>query len=179
MITLKQWMELVGYRITEGSEYQWKCFGPNAYILDFWNGQSDVESVSSTVVFDTVTQVVYEAATYDGRNSRAYRLINPAYKKAMLDEALARNVSNEIAWDEVSYTDLESVEDFIDKGTAIIHGQDYDPHIVVPVRLDTETVTALSFAAHVKGMTQNQLIEQVLAKELEGLNNDQKKQIEI
>ena len=41
MITLKEWMELVDYRITEGSDYCWSCYGPDAYSLDSWNGDQD------------------------------------------------------------------------------------------------------------------------------------------
>ena len=31
MISLKQFMELVEYRITEGSAYTWECYGYDAY----------------------------------------------------------------------------------------------------------------------------------------------------
>jgi len=41
MITLKQWMEVVNYRITEGSQFQWECYGSHAYTLDSWNGDID------------------------------------------------------------------------------------------------------------------------------------------
>jgi hypothetical protein len=30
MLTVKEWMELVDHRITEGSDYGWMCFGPDA-----------------------------------------------------------------------------------------------------------------------------------------------------
>ena len=38
MITLKDFMEVVDYRVTEGSEFTWTCFGPAAYTLSAWNG---------------------------------------------------------------------------------------------------------------------------------------------
>jgi hypothetical protein len=34
-------MEVTDYRITEGSTYQWHCYGNNAYALDSWNGDQD------------------------------------------------------------------------------------------------------------------------------------------
>jgi hypothetical protein len=46
MITLKEWMEVVDYRITEGSGYSWQCFGANAYCLDSWDGDQDGHSLS-------------------------------------------------------------------------------------------------------------------------------------
>ena len=33
-MNLKDFMEVIDYKITEGSEYQWSCFGNNAYTLD-------------------------------------------------------------------------------------------------------------------------------------------------
>lgn len=56
MITLKEFMELVDYRITEGSDYMWSCYGPNAHRLDSWNGDHDGHSVS--IIFDTQSQNV-------------------------------------------------------------------------------------------------------------------------
>ena len=38
MITMKEWMELVDYKITEGDSYGWSCYGPNSYQLSSWNG---------------------------------------------------------------------------------------------------------------------------------------------
>ena len=72
MITLKEWMELVDYRITEGSEYCWQCYGPDAYSLDSWNG--DQNGYSFCIIFDNKTQVVYEVQAHDYVHNRAYRL---------------------------------------------------------------------------------------------------------
>lgn len=30
---IKQWMELVDYRITEGLGFQWQCYGDKAYAM--------------------------------------------------------------------------------------------------------------------------------------------------
>jgi hypothetical protein len=35
---MKEYMELIDYKITEGGTYGWQCYGPNSYILDSWNG---------------------------------------------------------------------------------------------------------------------------------------------
>ena len=50
MITLKDYLEAIDYRITGGSEYQWKCFGPNARYLDCDSPELNVYNVSC--VFD-------------------------------------------------------------------------------------------------------------------------------
>jgi hypothetical protein len=77
MITLKEWMELVDYRITEGSDYGWQCYGHDVHMMDSWNGEQDGHSF--TVVFDTKTQTVYEVQAHDYVRNRAYRLINPDF----------------------------------------------------------------------------------------------------
>jgi hypothetical protein len=53
MITMKEWMELVDYKITEGSDYTWSCYGPNAYTLDSWNGVHGAGGYSFSIVFST------------------------------------------------------------------------------------------------------------------------------
>ena len=79
MITLKEWMEIVDYRITEGSDYGWHCYGNDVHMLDSWNGEQDGHSF--TVIFDTKTQVVYEVQAHDYVHDRAYRMINPDFQK--------------------------------------------------------------------------------------------------
>ena len=57
-MNLKNFMEVIDYKITEGSEYQWSCFGNNAYSLDSWNGDQDGYTV--TALFDTKDQTIYQ-----------------------------------------------------------------------------------------------------------------------
>jgi len=160
MITVKEFMELIEYRITEGSGYGWQCFGPNAYRLDSWNGSHDGHSVS--IVFDTHTQEVYEVSAYDYRNERAYRLINPDYKFAHDDEAGGRGVDINQAWDDVNYTDLEVDDEFIQKALAIVAGEDYDTRVQVPVDFTDQELLTYMKMAHERDITFNELVEEAL-----------------
>lgn len=161
MITLKQWMELVNYRISEGSDYQWECYGNNAHRLDAWNGEQNGHSHS--IVFDTKTQEVYEATSYDYRNNRAYRLMNPDFVKKHKKEAKHRKVNEKEAWDEVDYTDLEVVEDFIEKATAIENEEtEYDTRIQVPLTLGDDEMFRLMKLAHESDVTLNEYVEKLL-----------------
>ena len=81
MITMQQFMDSVNYRITEGSDFGWQCYGPHAYMLDSWNGEQ--EGYSFTIIFDTKDQTVYEVQAHDYPNNRAYRMINPDFLKKM------------------------------------------------------------------------------------------------
>jgi hypothetical protein len=165
MITLKEFMEVVDYKITEGSEYCWQCFGPNAYRLDSWNQEQEGHSVS--IVFDTRTHVVYETSAYDYKRNRAYRLINPDYKFAHDDEASGRGVDINQAWDDVNYIDLDVDDDFIQKALAIVADEDYDTRVEVPLTLPDDSLFDLMKLAHEADMTLNQYVEQILRQAIE------------
>lgn len=164
MLTLKDFMEVVDYRITEGSDYMWQCFGPNAYRLDSWNGDQEGHTVS--ILFDTKTQEVYQVEAFDYRNQRAYRMTNPFWQQAFKDECVDRDILD-MAWEKddgtpVKYTELEVEEDFLDKARSIVAGVDYDSRVKVPLNLDKETMFELMKLAHERDMTLNQLVEEVL-----------------
>jgi hypothetical protein len=162
MITMKEWMELVDYKITEGSDYCWSCYGPNAYTLDSWNGVHGKGGYSFSIVFSTKTQKVYEVSMCDYTNDRAYRMINPKNQKKHEKEALARGVNLNEAWDCVDYIDLDVVDDFIQKAFAIRAGEDYDTRIQVPVDFSDEDLLQYMKLAHERDMTFNELVEEAL-----------------
>jgi hypothetical protein len=160
MINIKEWMELVDHRITEGSNYGWLCYGPNAYTLDSWNGDHD--GYSFTIIFDSKDQTVYEVQVHDFMHQRAYRMIHPDFQKKMKKEAKRRDVNKDTAWDDVNYIDLEVDDDFIQKCLAIKAGEDYDTRIQVPLDLSDEMLYNMMKLAHEQDVTLNQFVEQIL-----------------
>lgn len=169
MITLKQWMETCNYRITEGSEYGWQCYGHSAYRLDSWNGDQEGHTVS--IVFDTRTQDVYEVTAYDYARDRAYRMINPEFRQAFESEVEDRD-QLDMAWEDdngnpIKYIDLETDEDFLEKAYAIMNDQDYDSRVQIPVTLEDDVLFQLMKIAHEKDITLNQLFEDILREEID------------
>ena len=160
MITMKEFMELVDYRITEGSDYGWQCYGSNAYMLDSWNGDQDGHSF--TVIFDTKTQTVYEVQAHDYVHDRAYRMVNEDFVKKMKKESKRRDVNRDEAWDNVNYIDLEVDDDFIQKALAIRAGEDYDTRVSVPIDFSDADLLTFMKLAHERDITFNQLIEEAL-----------------
>ena len=148
MITLKEWMEVTNYRITEGSDYN--AYG-GAYALTSWNGDQDGYSLE--IIFDQKTQTVYEVQACDYRHNRAYRLINPTERQESKIEE---------AWDDTRWIDLEADDDWIQKAQAIVAGRDYDTRITVPIDLTDQELLALMKLAHERDVTLNHLIDQVL-----------------
>ena len=160
MITMKEFMELVDYRITEGSDYGWQCYGSNAYMLDSWNGEQDGHSF--TVIFDTKDQTVYEVQAHDYVHNRAYRMVNPDFVKKMKKESKRRDVNRDEAWDDVRYVELDVDDDFIQKGLAIRAGEDYDTRVSVPIDMPDADLLLFMKMAHERDITFNQLVEQAL-----------------
>ena len=162
---MKEWMELVGYRITEGSDYMWQCYGSNAYALDSWNGEQDGHSF--TVIFDTRDQTVYEVQAHDYVHNRAYRMINEDFQKKNRKEAKKRDIDKDNAWDDVNYVDLDVDDDFIQKCLAIRAGEDYDTRVSVPMEFSDEELLTYMKLAHEQDITFNQLVEQALREAIE------------
>ena len=165
MITLKEWMEIVDYRITEGSDYCWHCYGNDVHMLDSWNGEQD--GFSFTVIFDTKTQVVYEVQAHDYVHNRAYRMINPDFQKKNKKEAKRRDIDKNNAWDDVDYIDLEVDDDFFQKCLAIKAGEDYDTRVSVPMDFSDEELLQYMKLAHDLDITFNQLVEQALREAID------------
>jgi hypothetical protein len=171
MITLKQFMEVVDYRITEGSEYGWNCYGGKAYCLSSWNGEHDGHSLS--IIFDTEFQTVYEVQAHDYRNNRAYRLIHPDCVEDYRNEAAERDVPADEAWDDVNYVDLETEEDWLEKARAIVAGEDYDTRVSIPVNMPDDALFTLMKQAHELDITLNQHLENIIRAEIVRLKEEQ------
>ena len=167
MITIKEWMELVDYKITEGGEYGWGCYGPNSYQLSSWNGIHGNGGYSFNIVFSTKSQKVYEVEVCDYTNNRAYRIINPDYVKKHHKEAEARGINLKEAWDDVDYVDLDVDDDFFQKALAIKAGESYDTRVQVPVDFSDEDLLKYMKMAHDRDMTFNELVEEALRHAIE------------
>ena len=167
---LKTFMELVNYRITEGSDYGWQCFGPYAHTLDSWDGRHE-DGHSLSITFDTRTQVVYIVEACDYKNNRAYRIINPAFKNLYDAEVKMRGLLDE-AWDDVMWIDLEVEEDFEEKARAIVAGEDYDTMVSVPLDLPNDLLLEAALNAHKQDITLNAYINNALREMMEEYKRD-------
>jgi hypothetical protein len=154
MITLKEWMEIVDYRITEGSIYN--LYSPNAYALSYWNGEHD--GYSMEIIFDNKTHVVYCVEACDFKNNRAYRVVNPEYTGV---DKFAQ------AWDGTNWIDLDVDDDFIQKALAIKAGEDYDTRVIVPIEIPDADLLVYMKIAHERDITFNELVETALREAIE------------
>ena len=172
MLNMREWMELVDYKITEGSDYGWDCYGPNSYSLDSWNGVHGTGGYSFNIVFSTKSQKVYEVSVCDYTNDRAYRMINPKNVEKHRKEAVARDVNLNEAWDVVDYVDLEVDDDFIQKCLAIKDGEDYDTGVLVSIDLPDDLLLDAALEAHKRNITLNEYINMALRSLIEKVDSD-------
>lgn len=166
--TLKQFLDTIDCRITDGSEHCWQSFGPNAYNIESWNGEHETGR-SFSVIFDTVTQEVFEMTAHHNQRARSYRWINPDYATAYREEAQRRKVDITVAYDDVHYIDLETAEDYYTKARAIFLGQEYDTRVEVPLELEDDLMFELMLLAHKRDITLNRLVEEIL---INAINNE-------
>jgi len=162
MITIKEWMELVDYKITEGSDYMWRCYGNHAYQLSSWNGVHGKGGYSFNIVFSTKSQRVFEVEVCDYTNNRAYRMIAENKREKHAKEAKRHLVNLNEAWDDVDYIDLEVDDDFISKCLAIKAGEEYSTDVSVPLDLPDELLMFAFKAAHAENMTFNDWMNKML-----------------
>ena len=167
MISLKEWMEVANYRITEGGDYY--GYG-GAYALTSWNGDQDGYSIE--IIFSPRTQEVYEVQACDYKHNRAYRLVHGDYR----DEKL-----NDEAWDNTNWIDLESDDDWIQKALAIVAGEDYDTRVTIPLDFPEAELMVLFKQAHAADMTFNNFVEKILREKLadEGFIKRLKEQYDV
>ena len=150
--------KVLDHKITGGSEYHWLCYGPDARFLEY---ESDYAHVS--VLFDSKTQMVYEASINDKDNVLApYRWLNPEYKDAYYAETRDKNINPNEAWDDTKWCDLEVEDDWLEKAHAIFNGESFDNRVLVPFDLDDDTMLKLCLEAHKRDITLNKMVEQIL-----------------
>ena len=99
MITIKDWMEGVKYRISDNWDFQWQCFGSNAMVLESDWGVHGGRSY--TVTYDKDTQEVYEVCSYSQDDCSGMRWINPDYRKAYFAEEKRRGMAGIFDFTEV------------------------------------------------------------------------------
>lgn len=170
---LKDYMEVIGYRVTEGSEFCWNCFGNNAYRLDSWSGAwrpFDDQPYSISIVFDLNDQTVYQLEAHDYNNERSYRWTNPDYVEAHDKEVEQRGIDGEQAYDDVQFINLENVADLLQKARAIVAGEEYDTRVTMDVELDEDVMFELMKRAHERDMTLNDLINDVLSDKIKAMD---------
>jgi predicted HTH domain antitoxin len=155
MITLKQFMEIVDYRITEtDSNYMAQMLH-----LDYWDKHQD--GVGASLTYDTMLQKPLCVTVCDYARNKAYRL------KDKTGDVFGNQVDDdEYAWDDVKYIDLDTDNDFIEKAKAIVNYLPYDTRIEVELDLTNTEELNLMRMAHEADKTVNEFVQDILIRNI-------------
>ncbi len=115
-VTIKDFLDLINYKISEGSKYCWQCFGENAFCFDYWDRENDI---AAGMIFDTETHVVYHVTTANEQTDIAYRWTHPDWRKTYAQEVIDRGVPDK-AWDDVAFIDINDADELIEKAKCLI-----------------------------------------------------------
>lgn len=106
---LNKVMKAAEHRVAGGSEYGWKCFGPNARWMEFADNE---DREFADAVYDTVNNRVYQINVHiPGSDNRCVTWIDPEFEHAYVDEARRRKVDPFQAWDNVMYNTVPGSEE--------------------------------------------------------------------
>lgn len=159
MIEMKDFFEVIDYKIESGSKFLWSCYGNNAHIIS----STELKEYDASMIFDTVNQTVYEVTVSDYTTKKTYRLFNPDFREAYYAEAKERNIDPDKAWDTVRFINLELDKDWLDKAKAIVNNQEYDERVEIELTFKNKNeLHTLMLAAHQADMTLNEYISSVI-----------------
>lgn len=168
MITLKEYLEAIDYKITEGSDYGWDCYGPNARYLDSY--KDDRYSISA--IFDSQNQFVYAVELWDYVNHREYRWQHPNYKEEYLAESKERGIDPTESLDDSKFVDLDVKEDILEKIAKVVAGEDYDTRVKIEVDFSDEDLLQYMKLAHEMDITFNELVERAVKAAIDDFERD-------
>lgn len=158
MILLKEYLEAIQFKITDGTDYGWNCYGPNARYLDSY--KEDHYSISA--IFDRENQFVYAVELWDYVNNREYRWQHPNYKEAFLTEAKERDIDPTESLDTSKFIDLEVTSDILGKIRAVVAGEEYDTRVQIEVDFSDDDLLQYMKLAHQMDITFNELVERAV-----------------
>lgn len=148
--------------IGETSVYGWNCY-PNAVVTDYTSEFGEV----------SVTQNVKNGMIYEINSitktpiPKAYRWIDPDFKSVIEQESRERGVDHSIAFDGLTYIDLEVEDDILEKTHAIINGLEFDERIMINLDIDDDLFLHVARMAHKEDITINEMFTKILTEIIE------------
>jgi hypothetical protein len=164
---LTDFLEAAKYNISNGDEFLWKCFGDNVHVVECTKNKTMYNSGASCY-FNKDTQDVYMVEIFT-KDDKWYRWIKAEYISVYEKECDIRNIDFEIANQDTGtkWIELDVLDDVYRKVSQVIDAQTCDNEVSISLNLDNETFIKLSMAAHVKGITLNQFMNDVLKEMIE------------
>ena len=154
-MALNQILKAVSYRISNSTQYLYSCFGSNQpRLIEFLDVN---ENPCGNFTLDSLGKV-YEIVVELAEKNKCYRWIDFEFKNALFNEVVNKGFDPNIAWENIKYTEIESLEDMLIKVEAICKNIPFDERILKPLKLSDDEFLILARMAHEKDVTLNELI---------------------
>lgn len=142
---IEDMLPLIDYKISEGTDYLWPCFGENCRQLHFLDVQG---RDFGELVHNRAGDILFIAFTYiDNSKYTAYHWVDPAYREAYSKECETRHIDTN-RYDSANLSiELEVEQDALSKISAIYRLEPFDKRILISVDLPEKTIAALTFMA--------------------------------
>jgi hypothetical protein len=164
MIKIEDVLKEFNYEIQYGSQFMWRCFGDNAWSVDF-------DHVS--VTFDKKVGEVFmmEFDSHYGDPEVVYRWVAPEYEVAHYREAQERG------YPVASSTQCYSYQSFLKMAKAANADLEPDFELMndVELLLDAETLEIANKMAEERGITLDELVAEALRLQIEKLEAQKNK----
>lgn len=122
-VTIKNFMEVIKYKVNDAAQFMWQCYGHNAYVIDSYRNNGSLQ-----IIFDLKDQTVYEFGVCDYKANKAYKWINPKFEKKRKAESKKRGFTVDQAWDEVNY-EPTTVAKLFNFAKSVSNMRDFKPKI--------------------------------------------------
>jgi hypothetical protein len=158
LMFVQDFLKLVNYRVTEGQNFGWDCYGKYAYSFtsEISEGGHDI---AISCIFDLTTSVVYEFEVYlSGEDERAYRWISESHIDAYHQEALKRGVSAEEAYEGMKFNNVDTSHEIYEIAETFCKGRIYEPNVEFTLNLPESMLDKLCELAWENSMTVDELI---------------------
>ena len=161
-------MKAAHFKIAEGSEYGWDCFGDKdeVYSLDFSETLGSFDTNSASVVFNRRTGQVFEVTAYD-KSDNCFRWIDPQYVSVVKTEFETRNLDFKVAYDNNQFVDVHDETTILEILEILILNPDASEYLapyleeedsIITIKMTDSELALISRAAHLKNMTLNQFM---------------------
>jgi hypothetical protein len=157
-MSVEKFLKAINYKINDGYDYQWNCFGDNAHSIE----SIDEDNYECECIFDTKTQNVYQLSMVDYVLNIGYTWLNPEFKEYYFNESVKRNVNPFEATEEIKYHECELMTDILEKMTLLVNGEEYDKGILIPLDLPDDLYNDLMLLASDRNVTIDKLISDAL-----------------
>jgi len=157
MTKLHNFLNVIGYEVHDRGFIELSVYGNTVAEVDHGN-----ENFWLACTFDVISQEVFEIVAEDYVRNNHYRWIHEDFREEQ---------SGKIHWaGKSSYTELEVIEDILEKADAMREGREYDTRVTIPFDITDEQFAEFALAAHRLDITFNQFVERAVRAAIEKHN---------